>query len=88
MTEEEIKKWNPRYFLYCKLQGRTPEEQLEYDKEKWDGHMIGFLIWSSAHAERYKKEKYHNTPTSQRQIFDQEDYDNWLVVNAKPYKDT
>lgn len=89
MIDDEIKKWNPRYFLYCKLQGRTPEQQLEYDKVEHPGAcMMRFLLWGSEHVSRYLKEKYPNTPSSQRRIFDHEDYDNWLVINAKPYKDT
>ena len=38
--------YNPRYTIYAKLQGRTEEEQLVYDREAWPGGcMWGFILW-------------------------------------------
>lgn len=38
--------YNPRYLAYCLASGRSPEEQLEHDRERWPGGcMCGFMLW-------------------------------------------
>jgi hypothetical protein len=37
---------NPRYVLYAKAHGKSPEDMLKHDKEVWPGGcMCGFIIW-------------------------------------------
>lgn len=39
---------NPRYVAYCKSQGRTPDDQLKHDEEKYPGgSMTGFILWTN-----------------------------------------
>lgn len=46
--------WNPRYFHYARLHGRTPDEMLAYDKERFPGgHMGGFMIWINERWDEY-----------------------------------
>ena len=40
--------WNPRYVAYAKQAGRTPEETLQDDAERFPGgKMAGFIAWIS-----------------------------------------
>ena len=41
--------WNPRFVLYAKCLGLSPEEAIERDRERWPGGaMTGFILWSTA----------------------------------------
>lgn len=38
----------PLYAAYCSESGRTPEGQIEYDKQQFPGGcMTGFIIWAA-----------------------------------------
>lgn len=38
--------WNPRYVAYARQHGRTPEAQMEFDREEYPGGcMVGFMLW-------------------------------------------
>jgi hypothetical protein len=38
--------WNPRYVLWAKKHGLTPEAMIEKDKQDWPGGcMCGFSLW-------------------------------------------
>lgn len=38
--------YNPRYLAYCRHNGRSPEDQLAHDRERWPGGcMFGFVLW-------------------------------------------
>lgn len=40
---------NPRYNNYARVNGRTPDEQHEYDRTRWPGGiMCGFVLWNRA----------------------------------------
>lgn len=37
---------NPRYLAYCASQGRTAEQQIEFDEDRYPGgRMTGFSLW-------------------------------------------
>ena len=39
-------KWNPRYVLWAKKHGLSPEEMIEKDRTDWPGGcMVGFSLW-------------------------------------------
>ena len=39
-------KWNPRYVLWAKKHGLTPEKMIEKDHKDWPGGcMVGFSLW-------------------------------------------
>lgn len=41
-----MSEWNPRYVLYAKAHGATPEEMLKRDEKRWPGgKMVGFTQW-------------------------------------------
>lgn len=41
-----MRQWNPRYAAYAKTHGKTPEEMLEHDIERFPGgKMCGFMLW-------------------------------------------
>ena len=43
------REWTPRYKLYSKLNGKTPEEMLQHDDEAWPGGIVcGFSLWIQA----------------------------------------
>ena len=52
--------WNPRFVHYARVNGRTPEAQLEHDRAAMPGaHMVPFILWIGArwtdfrHAHRF-----------------------------------
>jgi hypothetical protein len=47
--------WNPRYVLYAQHHGRTPEEQLEWDRALWPGGMMsGFSLWIEQRKQEFR----------------------------------
>lgn len=41
-------RWNPRYAVFARAHGRTPEDQAQFDETKWPGGcMVGFQLWIS-----------------------------------------
>lgn len=42
----DLEGWNPRYVLWAKKHGLTPEEMAEKDQRDWPGGcMCGFSLW-------------------------------------------
>ena len=47
---------NPRYVLWAKKHGRTPEEQLEADKQEYPGAcMCGYILWINEQGSAFAK---------------------------------
>lgn len=45
---------NPRWLQYCRVNGRTEEEQLADDRKRWPGGpMIGYTQWNSRMIGRF-----------------------------------
>lgn len=39
-------RWNPRYVCYARAHGRTPDEMLDHDRERFPGGcMVGYMEW-------------------------------------------
>lgn len=55
MTEELG--WNPRYANYARVNGRTPDEQLAYDKGRHPSAcMMEFVFWNTDRLHEAMKE--------------------------------
>lgn len=82
-------KYNPRYVAYASEYGRSPEQQLEHDREAWPGGlMCGFILWSNERLTEYAKinpaaffvgiltpwDRHGGRP----KLIDQKAYDDWL----------
>lgn len=77
--------WNPRYVAYAKAHGRTPEAQIEQDREDWPGGcMVGFSQWIQAQRDALLRS--HGLPIGDLRFlaFDgqnpQKAFDNWLGI--------
>jgi hypothetical protein len=78
MADEQ---WNPRYVLYARAHGRTPEEMLAHDDEAFPGGiMAGFIIWINQQWNafvEFKKCSRHWV-----RWYDRE-FDPWLTARAE-----
>ena len=71
--------WNPRYVLFAKHHGNTPDEQLQEDKEKRPGGcMRDFMKWIQEKWLEWDQMKGHerNHPHCEE---DHKEFDRWLV---------
>jgi hypothetical protein len=73
--------WNPRFVLYAKSRGLSPDDALAQDAKDYPGgRMTGFLVWSNDKTSAYRKA--HGLKTSDP-ILDQDHYDAWLGVSTE-----
>lgn len=71
--------WQPRFVLYARHHGKTPEEMLAYDAERFPGgKMYGYNSWVMARWGEWDAAKKH----SRDHVRGAEEYaafDDWLV---------
>ena len=94
MTKAPPQAWNPRYANYARVHGKTPEEMLALDGERWPGgKMCGFVLWNSARVHEWKtlvghphESDLHGRPGKSFAALgmggpnDHERYDAWLAA--------
>jgi hypothetical protein len=74
--------WNPRFVHYARSQGRTPDEQVAYDRERWPGGiMTGFILWTHDMIGEAKKAIPHAFIVGGA-IYDHDAYDAWLTARV------
>lgn len=68
---------NPRWVNYARVHGRTPDEQLAHDRERWKGgSMCGFILWGREMLPRFSRE--HPEAFMVGRLIDHAAYDRWL----------
>jgi hypothetical protein len=77
-------KWNnPRYVLYAKAHGKSPEEMMAHDEKAWPGGiMTGFTLWISQQAQILYK-AHPEAFIDRWTISDNGAWDSWLEKAAK-----
>ena len=51
---------NPRYVAYARVNGRSCDQQLAHDRERWPGGlMTGFTLWIQKNARAWKDKTGH-----------------------------
>lgn len=79
--------WNPRYRVYARRHGKTPEEMLAHDEHAWPGgRMAGFMLWISQQWTAWAKLKgmtrtasgSNDTPISEAM---HEEFTGWLEAD-------
>lgn len=59
----EVEKWNPRYVIYARSLGLTPEAASERDEKEYPGGcMIGFISWIQEGVSEF--EELHGTSSA------------------------
>lgn len=75
--------WNPRYLNYAKSHGRSPEEQIAHDREKFPGGPgAGFILWNRSRICEYSKIN-PRAFTPGGGLADHAGYDAWLSAYAE-----
>lgn len=68
--------WNSRYVEYAKRAGKSPDEMLVQDEEKWPGGcMCGFMCWISDMWRKWERISGRREPHNKQ---DHESFDGWL----------
>lgn len=78
--DNEPPTWNFRYMAYCRAHGRSPDDQMGHDIEKYPGgYMAGFVNWINDHWKIWSsitgETKQHGTHWSEQQ---HKAFDAWL----------
>lgn len=78
--------YHPRYILWAKKHGLTPEQMLEKDKQDWPGGcMVGFSQWIQ--QQRDALLKWHGLPIGDLRVLAwqykdyQKVFDSWLETS-------
>lgn len=81
---EAFDKWNPRFVAYAQAHGRTPEAQLEADRERWPGGiMAGFIVWTRQRWQVWAEE----IGRRDLEVLTQEEHDAftaWVLATSTP----
>lgn len=75
--------YQPRYVAYARAHGRTPDEQLAHDEDRWPGGcMTGFICWIGERWQEWRRENGISLdyPLSRK---DHADFDQWLAVTSE-----
>lgn len=84
--EEAMNEWNPRYVAYAEAAGRSPEAQIDWDRERWPGgYVTGFVLWIRKRWAEFNTEKGLpvDYPSS---IYSQQEFNEWLSSGVKSGK--
>lgn len=69
---------NPRYIVYARAHGKSPEEMKAHDEEAWPGgRMAGYMLWISENLTAFLCER----PTIKRHMMwedEQSAFTAWL----------
>ena len=69
---------NPRWVNYARVHGRSPEDQLAHDRDRWKGgSMCGFILWGRAQIAAFGKAHPEAFVVGGR-LADHAAYDRWL----------
>lgn len=78
--------WNPRYVLWAKKHGLTPEQMTEKDQQDWPGGcMVGYSLWIQEQRDALLRS--HNLPIgdlrhlASRGLDLHKTFDNWLEAS-------
>lgn len=78
---------NPRYVVYARAHGKTPDEMMAHDDKAWPGGvMCGFIIWMSQQQTLFYK-AHPEAFLDRYTISDSAAWDAWLQ-NAANQKAT
>lgn len=75
-----MQEWNPRYIAYSAAHDKTPDEMLEYDKNRFPGGvMVGFMLWIKEQWCAFARVRgwEHNYLKDHQDYID---FDAWLVT--------
>lgn len=68
---------NPRFVAYCVAHGRSPEEMLAHDAERFPGgKMTGFIVWISQQVREWRSTRKVGSDLSHDE---QEDLTRWIL---------
>lgn len=70
--------WNPRYTLYARSQGRTPEQQLKHDQEVPGASMFPFIEWNNDQWRAFWAETGKSRQEWENRGNYGDEYDEWL----------
>lgn len=69
--------FNPRFVIYAKAHGMSPEAMLEHDAAAWPGgKMCGFILWMSKCKAEFTQQ--HPEAVFDGHIVDHQAYDEFL----------
>lgn len=71
--------WTKRYQKYAANHGLDPNQMLLVDLEKWEGGMLGYLLWIQE-----AQQQFCTARTLSLREMNQEKFDLWLDVNRPP----
>ena len=73
--------WNRRYVQFARANGRTPQEQFAFDRERGGSPMLEYVEWNGKRIREFRIERglVKKGPWSEP-ILPQDEYDVWLAA--------